>query len=194
MTPQATPTDSVFAPDETELYPCALLGGYFGITSDGDILGCPMLDDGRADLNDISPLDEQQGADPADIKAVKAFVAGLQARTPPPQPTALIDAAKAVLQDILDAAAFNKEQGFHDIAAERKGRHAQLLAAIDELESEELSAAALLVHAYSAGRANGESVDWEDVDRAWQVARRELGAARCADIATLYPSDDGDGA
>ena len=50
-----------------------------------------------------------------------------------------------------------------------------------------LRACELLVEAYKTGEANGGSVDWSDVDLAWEVAREALA------IAQDTPTDDPEG-
>jgi hypothetical protein len=45
-----------------------------------------------------------------------------------------------------------------------------------------MTAAELLVEAYMKGEAAGGSVDWSDVDLAYQIACEELGDAAVAEI------------
>ena len=88
---------------------------------------------------------------------------------------------------------------FEHFDEDRKGTHSHILVRADNAEGQTLSnrlcatekalrACELLVEAYKTGEANGGSVDWSDVDLAWEVAREALA------IAQDTPTDDPEGA
>lgn len=53
----------------------------------------------------------------------------------------------------------------------------------------EISAAALLVHAYARSNTDSSSIDWDDLNAAHEQARKELGAERCKQIEDCYEAD-----
>lgn len=61
-------------------------------------------------------------------------------------------------------------------------------------DDDDLSAAALLVHAYAqADAVDGRSVDWDDLDQAAAAARDEIGKARTKFIYNLYKQKAAEG-
>jgi hypothetical protein len=94
---------------------------------------------------------------------------------------------------------FEPVDGGRHVDEGRKGTQSHILIRPDNAEGQALSsrlcaatqalrACKLLVEAYKTGEANGGSVDWSDVDLAWEAAVVALA------IAQDMPTDDPDGA
>ena len=87
------------------------------------------------------------------------------------------------LRDLLDSVAPGVPRNRKTRAAEKRAR--ELLGELDST-LHELNAAAILVHAYLRGESRGGSVDWDDLNRAYEKALAELGPERVTEIRQMY--------